>query len=139
MRVLVIEDDPMIGRAVVAGLQDAGYTVDWVRDGAEAELALGHHLYDLALLDLGLPQIDGLDVCRRLRSDHTRSYIPIVMVTALGNTEQLVQGLDAWADDYITKPFSSRELMARVQASLRIRRMGVNRHGRLVYDAGVWV
>ena len=65
--VLVIEDDPMIGRAVVAGLQDAGYTVDWVRDGAEAELALGHRLYDLALLDLALPRRDGVDILKGLR------------------------------------------------------------------------
>src|ERR1043166_9619126 len=69
MRVLLIEDDPMIGRAVVAGLQDAGYTVDWVRDGAEAELALGHRVYDLTLLDLGLPRRDGVELLKGLRRD----------------------------------------------------------------------
>ena len=80
MRVLVIEDDPMIGRAVVAGLQDAGYTVDWVRDGAEAELALGHRLYDLALLDLALPRRDGVDILKGLR--RSGSELPIVIITA---------------------------------------------------------
>ena len=67
MRVLVVEDDPMIGRAVVAGLQEAGYAVDWARDGGEAELALGNGVYDLALLDLGLPRRDGLDILKSVR------------------------------------------------------------------------
>jgi len=79
MRVLLIEDDPMIGRAVVAGLQDAGYTVDWVRDGAEAELALGHRVYDLTLLDLGLPRRDGVELLKGLRRDG--SSLPVVIIT----------------------------------------------------------
>ena len=97
MRVLVIEDDPMIGRAVVAGLQDAGYTVDWVRDGAEAELALGHRLYDLALLDLGLPRRDGMDILKTLR--RSGSELPIVIITARDAVADRVAGraaLDHW-------------------------------------------
>src|SRR3954462_5793894 len=80
MRVLLIEDDPMIGRAVVAGLQDAGYTVDWVRDGGEAELALGHRVYDLALLDLGLPRRDGVDLLKGVRRGGTQ--VPVVIIAA---------------------------------------------------------
>jgi PAS domain S-box-containing protein len=87
------------------------------------ELYHQHPEIDLILLDVMLPgQLDGLAVCRQVRAAHSRFYVPIIMVTALGKTEQLVQGLDAGADDYITKPFSSRELMARLQAGLRIRR-----------------
>jgi two-component system response regulator QseB len=97
MRVLLIEDDPMIGRAVAAGLQDAGYTVDWVRDGADAELALGHQLYELALLDLGLPRRDGLDILKGLRRSGSR--LPVVIITARDAVADRVAGLDSGADD----------------------------------------
>ena len=87
------------------------------------ELLAQHAEVDLMLLDVMLPgQLDGIAVCHRVRADQTRPYLPIIMVTALGKTEQLVQGLDAGADDYITKPFSSRELLARLQAGLRVSR-----------------
>jgi DNA-binding response OmpR family regulator len=99
MRVLLIEDDPMIGRAVVAGLQDAGYTVDWVRDGAEAELALGHRVYDLTLLDLGLPRRDGVELLKGLRRDG--SSLPVVIITARDALADRVAGLDLGADDYL--------------------------------------
>jgi two-component system response regulator QseB len=117
MRVLIIEDDPMIGRAVVAGLQDAGYTVDWVRDGAEAELALGHRLYDLALLDLGLPRRDGVDILKGLR--RSGSELPIVIITARDAVADRVAGLDHGADDYLVKPFDLDELLARARAVVR--------------------
>ena len=117
MRVLVIEDDPMIGRAVVAGLQDAGYTVDWVRDGAEAELALGHRLYDLALLDLALPRRDGVDILKGLR--RSGSELPVVIITARDAVADRVAGLDHGADDYLVKPFDLDELLARARAVVR--------------------
>ena len=136
MRVLVIEDDPMIGRAVVAGLQDAGYTVDWVRDGAEAELALGHRLYDLALLDLGLPRRDGMDILKTLR--RSGSELPIVIITARDAVGDRVAGLDRGADDYIVKPFDLDELLARVRAVMRRRRGRASSeatYGALTIDA----
>ena len=119
MRVLVIEDDPMIGRAVVAGLQDAGYTVDWVRDGAEAELALGHRVYDLTLLDLGLPRRDGVDILKGMRRGG--SQVPVVIITARDALADRVAGLDLGADDYLVKPFDLDELLARARAVVRRR------------------
>jgi two-component system, OmpR family, response regulator QseB len=117
MRVLLIEDDAMIGRAVAAGLQDAGYTVDWVRDGADAELALGHQLYELALLDLGLPRRDGLDILKGLR--RSGSSVPVVIITARDAVADRVAGLDSGADDYLVKPFDLDELLARARAVIR--------------------
>jgi two-component system, OmpR family, response regulator QseB len=119
MRVLVIEDDPMIGRAVVAGLQDGGYTVDWVRDGTDAELALSHHVYELALLDLGLPRRDGLEILKSLR--RSGSKLPVVIITARDAVADRVAGLDHGADDYLVKPFDLDELLARARAVMRRR------------------
>ena len=135
MRVLVVEDDPMIGRAVANGLQHAGYAVDWVRDGAAAELALGHGAYDLALLDLGLPRKDGLEVLKSLR--RSGSEIPVLVITARDSVSDRVAGLDVGADDYLVKPFDLDELLARARAVIR-RRAGRASpriaHGALVLD-----
>jgi two-component system response regulator QseB len=117
MRVLVIEDDPMIGRAVTAGLQEGGYTVDWVRDGVDAELALASRVYDLALLDLGLPRRDGLDILKGLR--RAGSSLPVVVITARDAVADRVAGLDQGADDYLVKPFDLDELLARARAVIR--------------------
>jgi two-component system response regulator QseB len=117
MRVLVVEDDPMIGRAVVAGLRDGGYTVDWVQDGTEAELALGHHVYDLALLDLALPRRGGLEILKGLR--RAGNKLPVVIITARDAVEHRVAGLDHGADDYLVKPFNLDELLARARAVIR--------------------
>ncbi|TAK83485.1 MAG: response regulator transcription factor [Betaproteobacteria bacterium] len=119
MRVLVIEDDPMIGRAVVAGLHDGGYTVDWVRDGADAELALANEVYDLALLDLGLPRRDGLEILKGLR--RAGGALPVVIITARDAVADRVTGLDNGADDYLVKPFDLDELLARARAVIRRR------------------
>jgi two-component system response regulator QseB len=119
MRVLVIEDDPMIGRAVVAGLHDGGYTVDWVRDGADAELALANGVYDLALLDLGLPRRDGLEILKGLR--RAGRALPVVIITARDAVADRVTGLDNGADDYLVKPFDLDELLARARAVIRRR------------------
>jgi two-component system response regulator QseB len=119
MRVLVIEDDPMIGRAVVAGLHDGGYTVDWVRDGADAELALANEVYDLALLDLGLPRRDGLEILKGLR--RAGRALPVVIITARDAVADRVTGLDNGADDYLVKPFDLDELLARARAVIRRR------------------
>jgi two-component system response regulator QseB len=117
MRVLVVEDDPMIGRAVRAGLRDAGYAVDWVEDGASADLALGNGTYDLVLLDLGLPRRDGLDLLKAWRRE--RRSLPVLIITARDSLAERVHGLDSGADDYLVKPFDLDELLARVRAVLR--------------------
>jgi two-component system, OmpR family, response regulator len=119
MRLLVIEDDPMIGRAVVAGLQEGGYAVDWVRDGGEAELALANRVYDLALLDLGLPRRDGLEILKGLRRRGNR--LPVVIITARDAVADRIAGLDHGADDYLVKPFDLDELLARARAVIRRR------------------
>jgi two-component system, OmpR family, response regulator QseB len=135
MRLLVVEDDPMIGRAVVAGLHGAGYAADWARDGAEAELALANGVYDLALLDLGLPRRDGLEILKGVR--RSGKELPVVIITARDGLENRVNGLDSGADDYLVKPFDLDELLARVRAVLR-RREGRGRpeivYGALVLD-----
>ena len=119
MRVLVVEDDPMIGRAVVSGLHGGGYAADWVRDGAEAELALANGVYDLALLDLGLPRRDGLELLKNVRG--AGRDLPVVVITARDSLEDRIRGLDSGADDYLVKPFDLDELLARVRAVLRRR------------------
>src|SRR5512139_2821714 len=122
--ILVVEDDPLQMDMLEMILTRNDMTLLRASTGEIAlELYQQHPEIDLILLDVMLPgQLDGLAVCRRVRTGSRRFYVPIIMVTALGKTEQLVQGLDAGADDYITKPFSARELMARLQAGLRIRR-----------------
>lgn len=117
MRVLLVEDDPMIGSAVQAALKDASYAADWVKDGSAALTALAAQHYDLVLLDLGLPGRDGLDVLRTLRS--RASALPVLVVTARDAVDDRVAGLDAGADDYILKPFEISELLARMRAVLR--------------------
>lgn len=119
MRVLVVEDDPMIGRAVADGLQGDGYAVDWVRDGEAADLALKHGPYDLAVLDLGLPRKDGLDVLKSLR--RARIEVPVLIITARDALVDRIAGLDHGADDYLVKPFDLDELLARVRAVVRRR------------------
>ena len=117
MRLLLVEDDAMIGRAVRQGLGDAGFTVDWVTDGRAAELALANGVYDLAVLDLGLPAKDGMEVLRELRK--RRDPLPVLIVTARDAVADRIEGLNAGADDYVLKPFDLDELVARVRALLR--------------------
>jgi two-component system, OmpR family, response regulator QseB len=117
MRVLIVEDDPMIGQALVAGLQESGYVTDWVRDGAAAELALSHGVYDLALLDLGLPRKDGLEVLKTLR--RAKVDLPVLVISARESLAERIRGLDTGADDYLIKPFDLDEVLARMRAVLR--------------------
>jgi two-component system response regulator QseB len=119
MRVLVVEDDAMIGRAVVAGLHENGYAVDWVRDGLKAELALANGVYDLALLDLGLPRRDGLEILNAIR--RTGNQLPVLIISARDALSDRVAGLDSGADDYLVKPFDLDELLARARALIRRR------------------
>jgi len=117
MRLLLVEDDHMIGEAVLDLLRADGYAVDWVRDGLAADAALSSQEYDLVLLDLGLPRKDGLDVLRDVRARKQRT--PVLVATARDAIVQRVAGLDAGADDYIIKPYDLDELLARIRALLR--------------------
>jgi DNA-binding response OmpR family regulator len=117
MRILLVEDDPMIGEAVRDGLKLEGYTVDWVRDGKAAETALATEEFAMALLDLGLPRKDGLEVLRSLRA--RKESIPVLVITARDTVKDRIAGLDSGADDYLVKPFDLDELAARVRALLR--------------------
>ena len=117
MRILLVEDDAMIGASVVSGLAGEGHAVDWVRDARAAEGALATTAYSLMLLDLGLPQRDGLDVLRGVRS--RKLDVPVLVITARDTVRDRVAGLDAGADDYLVKPFDLDELSARVRALQR--------------------
>ena len=117
MRVLLIEDDPMVGRAIQEGLRRAGFAVDWATDGPAADASLAHHDYDLAVLDLGLPGRDGLAVLRSLRQ--RGQPLPVLVVTARDALRDRVAGFEAGADDYLLKPFDLEELIVRVRALLR--------------------
>ena len=117
MRLLLVEDDQMLGSAVQQALHDASYAVDWVQDGATASVALDDHEYELVLLDLGLPQRDGIDVLRRLRSRGDAT--PVLIITARDSVDQRIEGLDIGADDYLGKPFAVGELLARLRALAR--------------------
>ena len=113
---LLVEDEPSVGGLVRTYLERGGYRVVWVRSGEEALVELGRHGPRLVVLDVGLPGIDGFEVCRRIRA---RSTVPVVMLTARDEEPDRVAGLELGADDYVTKPFSPRELAARIKAVLR--------------------
>jgi two-component system OmpR family response regulator len=135
MRLLLVEDDTMIGESVADALRAEGHTVDWTRDGDSADTALRTTPYDLVVLDLGLPGRDGIDVLKALRA--RRDRVPVLVATARDALGQRVAGLDAGADDYLLKPFDLDELMARVRALLRRganRAESVYRRGTLTID-----
>ena len=117
MRLLLVEDDSMIGEAVLDLLRAEQYAVDWVRDGDAADAALCTQAYDLVMLDLGLPKRDGLAVLRALRARKNRT--PVLVATARDAVAQRIEGLDAGADDYVLKPYDLDELLARIRALLR--------------------
>jgi two-component system, OmpR family, response regulator len=117
MRLLLVEDDAMIGEAVLDVLRAEHYAVDWVRDGEMADAALRSETYDLVLLDLGLPKRGGLEVLRSLRG--RRQTMPVLIATARDAVGDRVAGLDAGADDYVVKPFDTDELLARIRALIR--------------------
>ncbi|MEO6898050.1 MAG: response regulator [Caldimonas sp.] len=117
MRILLIEDDAMVGKALAVGLVRAGFALDWVTDGRSAELALANGVYDLAVLDLGLPKKDGMAILATLRAEG--NAIPVLIASARDAVEDRIGGLDAGADDYLLKPFDLDELVARIRAILR--------------------
>ena len=136
MRVLIAEDDAVLADGLTRSLRQAGYAVDCVGTGEQADTALSSHTYDVAILDLGLPKIDGLEVLRRLRG--RKSSVPVLILTARDALDDRVKGLDLGADDYMVKPFDPPELEARIRALLR-RGQNVGsselRIGKLSFDA----
>ncbi len=140
MRLLLVEDDNLLGDGIQAGLAQAGHAVDWMRNAADAEAALGSEDYALMVLDLGLPDRSGLEVLARLRAGRLRAQsadLPVLILTARDSVEDRIAGLDGGADDYLTKPFDLGELGARIRALLR-RRGGradpLIHHGELTVD-----
>lgn len=135
MRLLLVEDDRMIAEPVLDSMRRAGYAIDWAEDGRAAELSLDNDVYDLVLLDLGLPKKDGIAVLRAYRD--AGGIAPVIILTARDAVDERVRGLDTGADDYLVKPFDLDELAARVRALLR-RRTGqkqpVYTHGELALD-----
>ncbi|MCX4166005.1 MULTISPECIES: response regulator [Paraburkholderia] len=132
MRVLLVEDDDLIGCGIEAGLRQAGFAVDWAHDGRKADLALATTTYALVILDLGLPKISGMTLLRQLRD--AGNDVPVLVLTAKGTVLDRVDGLEAGADDYLGKPFDLVELLARCRALLRRsqgRSVELIRHGDL--------
>ncbi|WNW11533.1 response regulator [Pseudomonas sp. DTU_2021_1001937_2_SI_NGA_ILE_001] len=137
MRLLLIEDDTALGEGIHQVLTRDGYTVDWLKDGASALHALLSESFDVAVLDLGLPRLDGLQVLSRLRA--SGSTLPVLILTARDATEDRIAGLDAGADDYLVKPFDLAELKARLRALLRRsagRAQVLIEHGRITLNPG---
>jgi DNA-binding response OmpR family regulator len=119
MRVLLVEDDAMIGKGLATALSAAGMAVDWVRDGAQAAAALRNEGYAIVMLDLGLPRADGFEVLKSARREGIDT--PVLIITARDHVDDRVAGLDLGADDYLVKPFETRELLARMRALIRRR------------------
>src|SRR5690349_10987105 len=135
MKILVVEDDTVLAAALTRALNQAAYTVDLVEDGEDANRALGANTYDLVVLDIALPKLDGMSVLRRLRD--RRSHVPVLILTARDTLEDRVAGLDLGADDYMTKPFDLPEFEARVRALIRRGHYNAGTsmtHGRLRFD-----
>lgn len=135
MRLLLVEDDNLLGEGIRAGLAQAGFAVDWVKDGEQARAALDSEPYALMVLDLGLPRLSGEEVLRRLRAKN--NPLPVLILTARDTVADRVKGLDAGADDYLVKPFDLDELTARLRALLRRsggRAAPVIQHGNLAVD-----
>jgi two-component system OmpR family response regulator/two-component system response regulator QseB len=117
MRILLVEDDRLLGDGIRAGLQQAGCAVDWAQDGRAAELALCAEAYDAVVLDLGLPRLSGMELLSRIRA--ARNAVPVLILTARDTVPDRIAGLDAGADDYLVKPFDLGELQARLRALIR--------------------
>lgn len=128
MRLLLVEDDIALGEGICDGLRQEGYTLDWLRDGVSGLHALQHETFDLLILDLGLPRMDGIELLRRLRAGG--DSLPVLILTARDALDDRIAGLDAGADDYLVKPFDLNELKARLAclaAAQRRARQGTDR------------
>lgn len=140
MRILLVEDDPELGDGLMVGLRQAGFAVDWLRDGQAADQALHTEIFDFVVLDLGLPRLSGMEVLNRAR--HRGQTMPILILTARDATGDKVSGLDAGADDYLVKPIDLDELTARIRALTRRsagRAAPLLIHGELAVDPAAHV
>ncbi|MDI7774762.1 response regulator transcription factor [Asticcacaulis sp. EMRT-3] len=147
MRILLVEDDEMLGEALQAGLSQGGYLTDWIKDGPDALLALRTNAYEAVILDINLPGISGFDVLRTLR---TSLDLPVIIMTARDGVADRIEGLDLGADDYVVKPFALGELLARLRAVQRrshgranptilFRDIELDTSARAVRKGGNWV
>lgn len=134
-RILVVEDDPDIGNLVTRYLEKAGFSVELLTSGRDALTAVAANPPDLLVLDLMLPHVSGLDICRTVRGNAQTSTVPIIMLTARAEESERIAGLELGADDYIAKPFSPNELVARVRALLRRARREPAGAGRIAYGS----
>jgi len=132
-RILIVEDDPDIAQLVAHYLDKAGFTTERITSGRDALASIAARPPDLVVLDLMLPQVDGLEICRTVRSDKHTAAIPIIMLTARADESERIVGLELGADDYLAKPFSPNELVARVRALLRRAQRGPAQTRTLVY------
>ena len=135
MRILIVEDDRLLGQGILAGLRQAGFQADWVQDGVAGHAALRSEPFSAVVLDLGLPRLSGLDLLHRLRD--ARSIVPVLILTARDTSQDVIAGLDAGADDYMVKPFDLGELAARLRALIRRAAGGAApklEHGGLILD-----
>jgi DNA-binding response OmpR family regulator len=135
MRILIVEDDRLLGEGILAGLRQAGFQADWVQDGAAGLAALQSEPFSAVVLDLGLPRMSGLDVLRELRA--ARNATPVLILTARDTSQDVIAGLDAGGDDYMVKPFDLGELAARLRALIRRAAGGAApllEHGELQLD-----
>lgn len=136
MRVLLVEDDDVLGDALNQTLKNAGYAVDWAKDGKYADLALHDQVYEAVILDLGLPKLDGIDVLRKLRQ--RKILIPVLIISARDGVDDRIKALDLGADDYLVKPFKLPELEARLRALIRRSNRSINtlvEFGPLTFNA----
>ena len=117
MRILIVEDDPMLGEGLQTGLRQAGFHPEWVKDGEAAWQTLAHESFNAVVLDLGLPRLDGIEVLRRVRANEQK--LPILVLTARDTAQDVIAGLDSGADDYMIKPCDLGELAARLRALIR--------------------
>ena len=117
MRILIVEDDPMLGEGLQTGLRQAGFHPEWVKDGEAAWQTLAHESFNAVVLDLGLPRLDGIEVLRRVRANEPK--LPILVLTARDTAQDVIAGLDSGADDYMIKPCDLGELAARLRALIR--------------------
>ena len=134
-RILIIEDEKSIQRMIEYDLKQMGFEVESAMDGFEGYKKASSTLYDVILLDLMLPNMNGMDICKKLREEGVSSYI--IMLTAVDDEYNIIQGFELGADDYVTKPFSPRELAARIKAGLR--RQGVNKNDDIIYYGDITV
>lgn len=130
MKILVVEDDTRVAELIQRGLEEQGFTIQLAYDGLSAKKLVLQQDYDLMITDVILPKIDGLDLCKEIRQ--IKPDLPIIMLTALGTTDDKVEGFDAGADDYLVKPFEMRELLARIRALTKRKSNGLQNHTSII-------